>query len=293
MIWKNILPYIFILRMMPIFYVVYDSGKPLAIFPLFKKWFQHSYRLYGDRTGCAYLSIIHGKNISIEDITEAISLVKKEIRGDIEVHRVQERTVFGEYMIRCGGEEEEEPCVYIPTNKNYDEYIASLSKNSRNNIRRAYNRANRDGKKISFECRMGEECTSEDYQKTNIIYCKRQASKYYGIKKKLYYLFAKYIDVAGKTHTIAFNWNWLFVVRIDGEIAAYVDTAIYNRTVVLLRLAINEEFSFYNPGKVLVNELMRYMIENGQYDSFDLTHGNDRYKLEMGGIEKKCVRGVI
>lgn len=293
MVWKNRIPYILILMMRPLFICFYKKEKPIAIIPLFKEWGSNSYRLFGDKAGCAYLNFIHGNSFTQSDMDNVVELLKKHFKVNLNITRVQEKTVLGKYVLEHGGKLDKEPCVFIPNWESYDEYYLSLSKNAKNNIKKAYNRAEREGKQIKFEYKRKIDFSKEDIKFINKIYSIRQSNKYRGIKKVIYYGFAQFIDVARKTHLGIPNCDILFLIRIDGEIAAFVDTAIYKQTIFLLRLAINQKYEFYNPGKVLVNELMRLMTENKEYSMFDMTHGNDRYKMEMGGVEKYCVSGVL
>lgn len=51
------------------------------------------------------------------------------------------------------------------------------------------------------------------------------------------------------------------------------------------RLAIDTKYSFYSPGLILVNELIKYMIDKTAYRVLNLGQGTEKYKYDMGGFE--------
>lgn len=55
------------------------------------------------------------------------------------------------------------------------------------------------------------------------------------------------------------------------------------KSIEVPELAINEKFSFYSPGMILVNEVCRYLIEEKHYNALDLARGTEKYKKDMGG----------
>ena len=54
-------------------------------------------------------------------------------------------------------------------------------------------------------------------------------------------------------------------------------------TVAVPRLAIDTEYSFYSPGYVLVCETIRYIAAHPVLKELDLSRGDEKYKLDMGG----------
>lgn len=90
------------------------------------------------------------------------------------------------------------------------------------------------------------------------------------------------------------HWNDAMSVMlfVDGELAAFMGGFISRGegSFVVPRLSINEDFGFYSPGILLVNETARFMLDNTSYRILDLSLGTENYKYKMGGTEHytKC-----
>jgi len=50
------------------------------------------------------------------------------------------------------------------------------------------------------------------------------------------------------------------------------------------RLAIDKEYGKYSPGLILVNELIKKMMEDTRYTCLNLGQGDETYKYDMGGV---------
>ena len=75
----------------------------------------------------------------------------------------------------------------------------------------------------------------------------------------------------------------LYVLNIDEKIAAFMHTYVHNNHVIMPKLAIDTSLSRYSPGILLIQEAMKLFIERKIID-FDLCRGDERYKIEVGGI---------
>ena len=51
----------------------------------------------------------------------------------------------------------------------------------------------------------------------------------------------------------------------------------------MTRLAINEDLDYYSPGRILMNELIKYLHEKTPIKVLDMSRGNERYKKDFGG----------
>ena len=58
---------------------------------------------------------------------------------------------------------------------------------------------------------------------------------------------------------------------------------IKTKSVIIPRLSINDDFLKYSPGIVLINETAKKLAENKNIDNLDLSKGDEKYKLSMGG----------
>ena len=168
--------------------------------------------------------------------------------------------------------------------KSYDEWFASLSKSVRQNIRTAYNRLSSDSCNYKAEMFRGGEIPASTMRKMVGVYNNRHISRY-GVKTTLlkkFYL--QYIDFC--TRDMKNNPDALhFVLTVNGEIASFFSGYIDKNTesVIVLRLSINQKYSRYSPGYVLLNEAIKSFFQNSTVKCVDLTAGTEKYKLDLGG----------
>ncbi|MGN0262421.1 MAG: GNAT family N-acetyltransferase [Eggerthellaceae bacterium] len=174
--------------------------------------------------------------------------------------------------------------VRIDFEKDYESYFSSLGKHTRQNIRTAYNRLKTDGVQYRLEVVSGETVDKKTYQKAIELYCKRHEERY-GVSTpamKRWYL--KHLDfstkVLSKSH-LGFN-GFLY---IDGQLAAFLSGLRDDNehSVVVPRLSINNYFSRYSPGMILINEVVKYCCECDKIRTLDLSKGDESYKLAAGG----------
>ena len=45
-----------------------------------------------------------------------------------------------------------------------------------------------------------------------------------------------------------------------------------------------QDFAFYSPGMLLINEAIKFFIEETNIRNLDLSQGEEMYKYKMGGI---------
>lgn len=290
-LWHNIFPYLFILNVIPEFYVFSKEDRTILILPLFKKILKHKYVLFGLKAGVGYLDAIYESTIADEDFATCFKVLGEKIpKAKIQFEHVRIDTNFGKWLVKNGGVLSEEGCTEITLPDRYEDYKSLLSKHMRQNMRTAYNRLNTDGATYSFEYYDYKEIFPKLNQALQNMYVERQISKYG--KSKLYRFFVRYVDLGTKIHTAKMIKEKVFVLYINGEVAAYYDAIYAEDTVIVPRLAIAEGFERYSPGIMLINESIKVLISEG-VRKLDLTHGTEHYKMAMGGKINNCVRGII
>ena len=285
-LWKNLLLYRLILRISPRFYVFREDGCTVMILPLFKKWLSNGYTGYGYKAGLGYIDAVYPDNITDRTLSECFYELNQNIgKAKIDLQHVRFETGFGNWLNKNGGDLSEEGYTIIPFPEDYESYYGSLSKHMKQNLRTAYNRLKTDDGEYEFECIPYSEM--KDLRKElQTLYIDRQISKYK--KSRLYKYFVKYVDLGTKIQESKNIDVRAFVLRINGKIAAFYDGIFSDRGIIVPRLAITDGFDRYSPGVMLLNESIKYLIENGE-KSIDLTHGTEGYKLSMGGEVHQCV----
>ena len=167
---------------------------------------------------------------------------------------------------------------------NYDEFLASLSKNVRQNLRTKYNRLNTDGKAVSFCQFSGENAPANLKDRLLTIYMKRLETKYKWkhspFRKPFYSRFEAITNCAWKDPNTVTS-----VLFIDGEAAAF-HISFFDKnakSMLMPRLAIDDKYSRYSPGYLLINETIKAYFQNDDVRYFDFIRGLERYKLDFGG----------
>lgn len=285
-LWKNLFPYRIIHRVTPQFFLFKKHGQPILILPLFKKWLKKSYYLFGYKSGVGYLDAIYPGTITYKDFTDCFEELKKTIKnGVIRFEHVKESTELGKWIIENGGIISKGGCTEIPLFSDYYSFYNSLKKHMKQNIRTAYNRLSTDNGIFRFETIPYAVISEELSRSIQVLYLNRQISKYG--KSVLYRLFVKYIDLGTKIYKAKNITVVAYILYINNEIAAFFDAILAGNSVIIPRLAISDEFNRYSPGIILLNESIKYLINNKVW-SIDLTHGTEPYKLAMGGVVHHC-----
>ena len=163
----------------------------------------------------------------------------------------------------------------------YEEYVKSLSKSTRQNLRTAKNRIIKDGRQFSLVSNLEANLPASTINNCVSIYSNRQGSKY---GKG----FLNRISVNTINYTTAMmrkNDGVIFVLEIDGNVAAFMFGYINREknSIEIPKLAIDETYAFYSPGMILVDQTIEYLQENTNIRTLDLCRGTENYKLKMGG----------
>jgi|GEM_PF-1870708 len=179
-------------------------------------------------------------------------------------------------------------CAKIIIPSSFDEYIKSLSKSTRQNIRTAHNRLSTDNKKCEIKI-YGKETISPElvdgllnvYEQRRIIKNKRLTliqmvlEIYRKCSKKRYNIIKKAM--------LQLDNNYLAVVYIESKIAAYLfGLRDYDRQICIMQVAINDEYKRYSPGVLLIVKVVETLIAKGNVRCLDLTNGDEKYKFDLG-----------
>jgi len=274
----------------PLFYKIEKDGKPIMIFPLWKKpsvkppFF--TYYLFPDFCLAGYLDPIYDINSTDEDFKNAFELIKSEINAPLFFRRVNEKSLFNKYMFSSFKYRDFAPCVKIAFENGYDNFYKALSKNVRQNIRTSYNRLVRDNVSYRLDVFHNEYLKDDIWDDVLYLHLKRKYLRD-GIKEKgiRNYISRNHdpIEKALRGH----KDNYLFLLYMNDSPAAYFAGFLTNdrKSLIIPRLSINDDFKFYSPGYVLITETIRYLEKEGEIKLIDLCHGDQSYKYSLGGKE--------
>ena len=178
--------------------------------------------------------------------------------------------------------------VFIDFSSGHDAWFQSLSKNVRQNLRTAYNRLEKDGEDIRIEVSHGGQISHSLMNRLIDIYIKRHNDRYEVKTSTLKSVYLRYLDFSTRA-LIKTPRAFHIYIYISDRIAGFCSGYIDHDSFVVPRLSIDNDFSRYSPGYLLINEAIKWFGANSNsIHIMDLSEGAEKYKLDLGGtIYKK------
>lgn len=176
-------------------------------------------------------------------------------------------------------------CVHIFLPVSVEDYQKKLSKSSRQNLRTAYNRLQKNGHSITFNF--------DD--KPNLELCKQMRSLRVAKKnERNYTLWEKLKGYIKKKCVLEFpsylpfyedKQSRFMTAYIDGEFCAFFNYGWdkEHEEIVVMAVGTNEKYAKYSPGVLLLYEYIKYQIAKQEIKIIDLTRGDEKYKYSLGG----------
>lgn len=180
-------------------------------------------------------------------------------------------------------------CVALNLPESVDDYLKMLSKHSRQNLRTAQNRLDKDGIKlrISFDdaevdkmlCKKMRERRVEEKQRVYYNHLSLLWKILYRVKCFLEYKYPSYLPFCSDEHS-------KMLTVYDGDtLCSFFNYGIdrYHKTIVLMAVGTNEQYARYSPGIQALYSFIRSKIEEKDIECFDFTRGDEPYKFALGG----------
>lgn len=291
----NSLAYAVPKRMRPCTISVLEDNDPVLVFPALVS--NSSMELAGQANGMCELSPIYFKE-SEENLKRYLKFffdasgyreyLFTRIRETTQVSYTLGEKIEG-YDISVTSTDN----VSIDFSGGYDAWFQSLSKSTRQNLRTAYNRLEKDGKDIRVEVRRGGQISHSLMNRLMDIYIKRHNERYEVKTSLLKSVYLRYLDFS--TRALIKNPMALHIyVCISGQIAGFCSGYIDHGSFVVPRLSIDNDFSRYSPGYLLINEAIKWFGSSGdRVQMIDLSEGAEKYKLDLGGTIYKKLNYTI
>lgn len=277
------------------FYVYFEDSKPLLLIPLSVK--KKELFMFGDNiSGAGNLDFIYDKEITDEQFAKAISELKEAFKGYmLKLYKINERSRLFQFINNNKEELErnyaltmdmDRVCVKIPFGDSYDEYFAGLSKNCRSNLKKAYNKSTKTNANMHLEVIKGPVGDGNVLSDCMRIYTRRESDR--KNRKFDYIAFLKHRYMSALTWAIQeLESDYTFCLYLNGKVAAFMSGFLTNfGEIVFPLVAMNDDFAAYAPGKLMISESVKYLQEfDKEVRVLDMSRGDERYKLEMGGIK--------
>ena len=275
--WKLLYPYYLKGKFVARFYSFYDEGECVMILPIVHYFAGRKAELLANVNGLNYCDVL---SVDKRYIKPALDIVAQDY-DLLECSKVLESSLLYSALEATLSVKRTINNVCIHFGEDYDVYNKMLSKSTRQNLRTAYNRLNADGRLLEFKVLVGE--SNWDYAPFIDLYNARHATRY-GVKTsclKRWFLLHQSFATLNYTK----NKNGLtLALYIDGKLAAFMSGMLGKKQeYVVPRLSINDDFGFYSPGMLLLNEAIKYFIAETDVRHLDLSQGEEPYKYKMGG----------
>ena len=178
------------------------------------------------------------------------------------------------------------PCVTLQLPHTIEEYNKMLSKNSRQNLRTASNRLQKDGKTLIFndddqqvdrqECmKLREAKLSVKYADFSLFW------KYkYRIINRLRYTFPFFTPITHYTKS-----KVMTAYDEEGKLRAFFNYGYDpdDKAIRIMAAGTDLDFARYSPGMLLMHQFILKSIQEGKLQVIDFTRGDEKYKFALGG----------
>lgn len=304
------------------YYVAYKDSKAVMIAPIHIKKHGFEYKGLGSAAGIYmigqwgftdYLNFIYDK-FDAECADAIINEIKKNYpRLHFHFMFIREGNEFQKYLnekyeSNCIGKT---ICVQTLPHDSFDEFHKTMTKYSRQNIRKAFNRENKTNMEIHIQ--EHKTVSKEDAEEFFAIYLGRSSNKNVidlkkdGIKETiLKYFNKKYNDSLknglSRSNYIIYNMvnnpdSYMIGIyhgeKKIGFIYGIMEGEDIWRNIIV---CFDEEYSYYTPGRTAYFRYFRdilYADGNGTKMITDMSRGTERHKYELGGTEHYLVNYLI
>lgn len=185
-------------------------------------------------------------------------------------------------------------CVSVILPQTVEQWQKSLSKSTRQNLRTAINRLDKDGISytINFDDALVDKqvCIANRVRRSKMKATRDEhVSWIKQIKRKIKSMCCALPSQGGYLPIMDDpNAKIMTISTADGILMAYFHYGYdeHRREIVVISAGVMEEYERYSPGMVLMKAYIEYAIEEKMVDIVDFTRGDEPYKLALGGIRK-------
>ncbi|MDI6694198.1 MAG: GNAT family N-acetyltransferase [Anaerolineales bacterium] len=188
-----------------------------------------------------------------------------------------------------------QPCPYIPLPGDWEQYLASIDKKQRHEIRRKMRRAEESATPVRWYIVGGENYGDQTVTEAalNAEIEEFMALMAMDPDKDRFLTQVMRTQMRSAVHA-AFRAGWLQLafLEVDGKKAAGYLNFDFANHIWVYNSGINFDYRELSPGWVLLGYLLKWANENRR-EAFDFMRGDEDYKYRFGGINRYVVRALI
>lgn len=185
-------------------------------------------------------------------------------------------------------------CVSVILPQTVEQWQKSLSKSTRQNLRTAINRLDKDdiSYTINFDDALVDKqvCIANRVRRSKMKATRDEhVSWIKQIKRKIKSMCCALPSQGGYLPIMDDPKAKIMTISTtDGHMMAYFHYGYddVHREIVVISAGVMEAYERYSPGMVLMKAYIEYAIEEKMVDIVDFTRGDEPYKLALGGIRK-------
>ena len=221
--------------------------------------------------------------ISYEEIVWKEVLAKSKIqnpKSKIELNYIREESPSFKILQDFGGKAEVmevSPVINFP--KTWDLYLSTLDRHDRHEIRRKM-------RKIEEEevVKVCDEINPQNIDDFYRLMVASNAKKGDFLSENVRRFFSEVILELGQKKLLT-----LCFLRYNSENIAAILLLHQKNEVLLYNSGFDPKYSFLSPGLILISYAIKQAIEAGK-DRFDFLRGNEKYKYDLGGKDRKLYK---
>jgi len=288
--------------------ICWEGGTPVCLVPLIIN--KHSVRignhgrekgiyLLGYKSYSDYLNIIY-KDITEDVIIKLLSKIQSFYAGyQMLFTDILANTLFGKVLVdQRIGDITESIAVEVVRREDLESYNSLLSKSVKQNLRTARNRMLRDGYKYSFEIFTGtlNEELINDLVGLHLRRMRTKNTDTTSISKKI----ESSIDIFLRARKEKINnvvresmkcmkQSFCEVVYLNEKIAGFLYGLHDRKAIRIMQNCVNDNFRFYSPMFRGAYDYIVSTYNDNNVEIVDFTRGNEQYKYNLGGTEKRLI----
>lgn len=278
-----------------IYIYIYEDDDLKLIAPI--SYRSNKATIIGKGCGQNYYDFIYGNGLDDRYFLELLKYLKKKNIKILDIPLIREESSLFKFIKNSNYKHNLKETKIVKLNYNYssfEEYFKNLSKSTRQNIRTAYNRMEKDN--IDYKYFVKEkDISSNEARKMMEFYVKRHDTIKKGdtLKENIIFYLRKLFLGEWQNDKVVYysmtgnNNHKLYTLYLNNELAAYYYGLIYPYNKISFKhVCINNKYRKYSPGMILAMEILKRDSE--KYDCFDFTTGVEDYKYKLGCCDEKC-----